>query len=84
MDDTLLGIEAAFPISIPTQREALQVLTTFDDVLDEMHRMTTAQREALMNALRWIDRPVCETLVVALMSQAFDRVVDRRLKGYVK
>lgn len=79
MDDTLLGAEAF--VTIPSQREVMAAITTFDDVLDEMHRFTTAQREAFMKAVKNIDIGVCETLVVALVDQAYNRVINRRTRG---
>jgi len=77
MEDYCLGADAF--VSIPTHREALAAVTTFDDVLDEMHRFTTAQREAFMNALRNLEKPVQETLIVALVDQAYQRVINRRM-----
>lgn len=78
MSEDEIGVEAAF-ITPVSQREAIELVTTFEDVLEEMHRFTEPQREAFMRALRNVgQRHLHETFLVLMLVQAFEGVVRRR------
>lgn len=69
-----MGVEAAF-ITPVSQREAIEMVTTFEDVLEEMHRFTEPQRVLFMTAVRKSD----SAPIHALVDQAFFNVGTRRM-----